>query len=286
MAPPDSAPYHLQEALRKQANMIRLSSLKAVWDFRGFIFGSVRRDYQLRYRGTMLGIAWTVLQPLAMILIYTIVFSQVMKNKLHGVNDDFAYSIYLCAGIITWGLFAEIIQRSQSVFLDNANLVKKLNFPRLTLPLIVVATALLNFSIVFGIFLLFLLVSGNVPDITLLAMIPLLAIQVLFAAGLGVTLGLLNVFFRDVGQLSGLLLQIWFWATPIAYPATILPEWLRPLVNLNPMYHLTHSYQDVLLSHQLPDWSNLALLAAVSVGLALYAACLFRRRAGEMVDEL
>jgi lipopolysaccharide transport system permease protein len=266
--------------------MIRTASLKAVWNFRGFVLGSVRREFQLRYRGTMLGIAWMVLQPLAMILIYTVIFSQVMKAKLHGVEGDFAYSIYLCAGIITWGLFSEIIQRSQSIFLDNANLLKKLSFPRLILPVIVVATALLNFAIVFGIFLIFLLITSNFPGMTILAMIPLLTVQVLFAVGLGVTLGVLNVFFRDVGQLSGMLLQFWFWATPIVYIASILPEWLRPWMNLNPMYHVMQGYQNIFVSNQWPDWQNLALLALFSMGLALYAVSLFSRHAGEIVDEL
>lgn len=266
--------------------MIRAASLKAVWNYRDFVLGSVRREFQLRYRGTMLGIAWIVLQPLAMILIYTVIFSQVMKAKLHGVEGDFAYSIYLCAGIITWGLFSEIIQRSQSVFLDNANLLKKLSFPRLTLPVIVVATALLNFAIVFGIFLIFLLITGNFPGMTILAMIPLLAVQVLFAVGLGVTLGVLSVFFRDVGQLSGMLLQFWFWATPIVYIASILPEWLRPWMNLNPMYHVMQGYQNIFVANQWPDWRNLALLALLSMGLAMYAVSLFSRHAGEIVDEL
>lgn len=266
--------------------MISVASVKAVWHFRGFVLGSVRRDYQLRYRGTMLGIAWTVLQPLAMILVYTVVFSQVMKAKLQGVEGDFAYSIYLCAGVVTWGLFAEIIQRSQSVFLDNANLLKKLSFPRLTLPVIVVATALLNFSIVFGLFLVFLLLTGNFPGMAILAIIPLLAVQVLFAVGLGITFGVLNVFFRDAGQISGLLLQFWFWATPIAYPSSILPAWLKPWMNLNPMYHLMRGYQNVFVAGKTPDWQSLALLALFSIALALYAVNLFRRHAGEIVDEL
>jgi lipopolysaccharide transport system permease protein len=266
--------------------MIRAASLKTVWNFRDFVFGSVRREYQLRYRGTMLGVAWTALQPLALILIYTIIFSQVMKAKLHGVEGDFAYSIYLCAGIITWSLFSEIIQRSQSVFLDNANLLKKLSFPRLTLPVIVVATALLNFFIVFGLFLLFLLITNNFPGMTILALIPLLAVQVLFAVGLGVTLGVLNVFFRDVGQLVGMLMQLWFWATPIVYPASILPEWLRPWVNLNPMYHVIQGYQNIFVADQWPNWQNLALLSLFSMGLAMYAVSLFSRHAGEIVDEL
>lgn len=266
--------------------MISAASLKAAWSFRDFILGSVQREYQLRYRGTMLGIAWTVLQPLAMILIYTVIFSQVMKAKLPGVEGGFSYSIYLCTGILTWGLFAEIIQRSQSVFLDNANLLKKLSFPRLTLPVIVVATALLNFSIIFALFLVFLLLTGNLPGSAILAMIPLLAVQVLFALGLGITLGVLNVFFRDAGQLSGLLLQFWFWATPIVYPAAILPDWLLPWMNLNPMYHLMRGYQNIFVASQWPDWQSLALIALLAVALSLYAINLFRRHAGEIVDEL
>jgi lipopolysaccharide transport system permease protein len=266
--------------------MISVTSLKAIWNFRGFISGSVRREYQLRYRGTMLGIAWTVLQPLAMILIYTVIFTQVMKAKLPGVEGTFSYSIFLCTGIITWGLFAEIVQRSQSVFLDNANLLKKLSFPRLTLPVIVVASALINFSIIFGLFMVFLLFTGNMPGPSILAMIPLLAIHVLFALGLGITLGVLNVFFRDAGQLSNVLLQFWFWATPIVYPVTILPEWLLPWMNLNPMYHLMRGYRDIFVGNQLPEWQSMALFAVLAVGLALYALRLFRRHASEIVDEL
>lgn len=266
--------------------MISAASIRAVWNFRGFVVGSVRREYQLRYRGTMLGIAWTILQPLAMILIYTVIFSQVMKAKLPGVGGSYSYSIYLCAGIITWGLFADIIQRSQSVFIDNANLLKKLSFPRLTLPLIVVSTALLNFSIIFALFLAFLLITGNLPGLSILAVLPLLIVQVLFAVGIGVTLGVLNVFFRDAGQLSGLLLQFWLWATPIVYPASILPEWLKPWMNLNPMYHLMQGYQGIFVANQWPAWQNLALIALLAIGLAMFALRLFRRHAGEIVDEL
>lgn len=266
--------------------MISTGSLKAVWDFRGFIAGSVRREFQLKYRGSMLGIVWTVLQPLAMILVYTVIFAEVMKAKLPGVEGTFSYSIHLCAGIITWGLFAEIVQRGQSVFLDNANLLKKINFPRLTLPVIVVSSALLNFAIIFTLFMLFLLFSGNLPGISFLALIPLLVVQILFAVGLGMTLGVLNVFFRDAGQLSSLLLQFWFWATPVVYPASILPHWAQPWMQLNPMYHLIKGYQEIFVAHQWPDWKSLALVAVLAVLVALYALSLFRKHAGEIVDEL
>ena len=250
------------------------------------MLGSVRREFQLKYRGSMLGIAWTVLQPLAMIIVYTVIFSEVMKAKLPGVEGSFAYSIHLCAGLLTWGLFAEIVQRGQSVFLDNANLLKKINFPRLTLPLIVVSSALLNFAIIFGLFLLFLLISGNLPGISIVAIIPLLVVQVLFAVGLGVALGVLNVFFRDVGQLSGVLMQFWFWATPVVYPVSILPDWAQTWMQFNPMYHLIKGYQDIFVVHQWPEWKSLAVVTGLSVLLAVFALHLFRKRAGEIVDEL
>lgn len=262
------------------------SIFNGLWAYRGFVLGSVKREFQSKYRNSLLGAAWMIINPLAMIFIYTVIFSQIMRAKLPGVDGMFSYSIYLCAGVITWGLFAEILNRSQSVFLDNANLLKKLSFPRLTLPVIVVATASLNFLIVFVLFLIFLFITGNAPNITLLAIIPLLLIQILFAVGLGVVLGVVNVFFRDAGQLSSLLLQFWFWATPVVYPVTILPESLRFLIQFNPMYHLMHAYQNILVAHQWPQWQNLGILTCITIALDIYALNLFRRHSGEIVDEI
>ena len=131
----------------------------AIWSYRGFIAGNVKREFQSKYSNSLLGAAWTVINPLAMIVVYTVIFSQIMRARLAGVDGAFAYSIYLCSGVLTWGLFAEIVSRAQNVFLENANILKKLSFPRLCLPVIVVANALLNFSIIFGLFTLFLLIT-------------------------------------------------------------------------------------------------------------------------------
>ena len=109
------------------------NALHAVWAFRGFVLTSVKREFQAKYRNSLLGATWTVIQPLSMILVYTVIFSHMMKSKLPGVEGGFAYSIYLCAGVLTWGLFVEIVSRAQTVFLDNANLIKKLSFPINTL---------------------------------------------------------------------------------------------------------------------------------------------------------
>ncbi len=263
-----------------------MNILSTLWNYRGFILGNVKREFQLKYRNSLLGAAWTFINPLAMILVYTVVFAQVMRAKLPGVDSTFAYSIYLCAGVLTWGLFAEVTGRSISMFLDNANLLKKLNFPRLCLPVTVVLNAGLNFAIVFGLFTAFLLISGNFPGWPLLAMLPVLAIQIAFAIGVGITLGTLNVFFRDVGHLFGIFLQFWFWLTPIVYPASVLPDRVKTLMALNPMSHLIGAYQAILVRAQWPDWQTIWPVAVLAMLLCLFGLRLFRRHAGEMVDEL
>lgn len=263
-----------------------LNILKSLWAYRGFIIGSVKREFQSKYRNSLLGVAWTVINPLAMILIYTVIFSQVMKARLPGVDGTFAYSIHLCAGVLTWGLFAEITSRAQNMFLEHANLIKKLSFPRLCLPVTVVVNALLNFSIVFGLFISFLLVSGNFPGWAFIALFPLLAILVLFAIGLGISLGILNVFFRDIGQFFGIFLQFWFWLTPIVYSANTLPQLVRPWLALNPMSSLMGAFQGVLVSGQWPQWQTLWPTTLLALLLCVLGYRLFRKHSGEMVDEL
>ena len=172
-----------------------------------------------------------------------------MRAKLPGVDSSFGYSIFLCAGILTWGLFSEITTRSQNMFLDNANLLKKLTFPRLCLPVTVVATGLLNFAIVFGLFTAFLVLTGNFPGVAYVALLPLLALLVIFATGLGMVLGVLNVFFRDVGQFYGIFVTFWFWLTPIVYPPSILPEGLQPFMGSNPLAQWMSAVQGLSLIH-------------------------------------
>jgi lipopolysaccharide transport system permease protein len=262
------------------------SMFKALMTYRGFILGSMKREFQSKYRNSLLGAAWTVINPLAMIIVYTVIFSQIMQAKLPGIDSAFGYSIYLCAGIITWGLFAEITSEGQNVFLKNANLLKKLSFPRLCLPIIVVANACVNFAIIFTLFTAFLLISGNFPGLPFLAIFPLLALLIIFALGLGITLGVLNVFFRDVGQFFGIFITFWFWLTPIVYPITILPERIQSLLSLNPMASLLGAFQDVLVRGRWPQWENLWLVAVLGIVLCIIGMGLFRRHAGEIVDEL
>ncbi|MDN0121530.1 ABC transporter permease [Yersinia frederiksenii] len=260
--------------------------LLAIYRYRGFILGSVQREFQAKYQKSMLGATWLVLQPLSMILVYTLVFSQVMKARLPGDVGIFSYSIYLCIGIITWGLFAEIVGRGQNVFIENAGLLKKLNFPKICLPIIVILSALINFIIIFSLFVVFLIVTDNFHPISIIALIIPLVIQVLFATGLGISLGVINVFFRDVGQFVTVLLQFWFWFTPIVYVMSTLPKGAQSLLRFNPMAILVDNYQQIIIKQHMPNWSALWPVATIAVFLCILGMHLFRKHSADMVDEL
>lgn len=260
--------------------------MKSLWAYRGFVLGSVKREFYSRHRNSLLGPLWALIHPMALIVVYTVVFSQVMRARLPAVDSAFGYGIFLCAGILTWGLFADIANRSNNVFLDNAGLLKKINFPRLCLPVVVVLNALVNFSIVFGLFTAFLLLSGNFPGKTYLALLPLLLILLTFAVGLGMVLGVVNVFFRDVGQLFSIALQFWFWLTPVVYPLSVLPPVAQGLMQLNPMAPLMAGFQTSVVAAQWPDWGSLVYPAVLACVLCGLGQRLFRKLTSDMLDEL
>ena len=260
--------------------------VQVILQYRQFILECVKREFQSRYQQSLLGSLWAVLNPLAMIVVYTVIFSQLMKARLPGIDSSFAYSIYLCAGSITWGLFSEIIMRCVSIFIDNANMMKKIQFPRICLPIIVMASAIINFVIIFALFMIFLFIIDYLPGWKIVGIIPLLIVQILFAGGMGILLGVINVFFRDVGQCLNVFMQFWFWFTPIVYPHTIIPENLRFLLNFNPMYHIIKGYQDIFMNRVWPDWTGIIILGVISLCICLITLRLYRNHIGEVVDEL
>ena len=264
-----------------------LLMLKALWAYRQFIVSSVLREFNGRYRASLLGALWAVVQPLTMIVIYTVIFGRLMQASLPGHdNTPYAFSIYLCAGVITWTLFAELLTRLTAVFLEHATLIKKTNFPRICLPAIVTGSALINFTIIFSLYLGFLAIIGHLPGLPLLAIVPLVLLQLLFALGLGVLLGSLNVFFRDVAQFTGVVLQFWFWLTPIVYTLQIVPEELRGVFALNPLLPVISGYQAIFLDQRWPDFDALIPFAATTICVLLVGFIFFMRRVDEMVDEL
>jgi len=260
-----------------------------IWHYRGFVQGSIRREIVTQYRGSLLGAAWVLIGPVAMILIYTLVFSHLMKSRLTGVDSAFGYSIFLCAGLVPWTFFTDSLSRLQAVFVANSNLMKKATFPRICLPVIAVGTAAFNFVVIAALFLGFLVVAGKFPGWVLVAALPALGVQVALSTGLGVLFGTVNVFFRDVGQAMNLALQFWFWLTPIVYPLGSLPGWAQPVLAWNPMAVLVAHYQSVLLYQRVPDahgWAGLAGVAALALASLWLGLTTYRRRVGEMVDEL
>lgn len=267
--------------------MIETVMFRSLWQYRGFIWGSVLREFNGKYRQSLLGTLWAVSGPLTMIVIYTVVFARLMRPTLPGhESTPFAFSIYLCAGVIMWSLFAEMLGRMNSIFLDNGNLIKKISFPRICLPMIVILSALINFTILFCIYLVFLALIDHWPGWPLLSVIPLLLLQLLFTMGLGVALGTLNVFFRDVSQITGVVLQFWFWLTPIVYTIQALPEGVRKLAHFNPLLPLIAAWQTVFLDRTWPDFSSLIWLAAFALFVIWLGAWLFLGRVGELIDEL
>lgn len=259
---------------------------RATWTYRNFVLGSVKREFEARYTHSLLGSAWAILNPITMIVIYTVVFSRIMQARIEGIDNELGYPIYLCAGLFTWTLFSEMTLRAQGMFLEHGNLIKKLNFPRVCLPVIVTLSACLNFAIVFGLFLLFLAVTGNFPGPVSVTAVPVLALQILFALGIGVSLGVLHVFFRDVGQFFTVVVQLWFWLTPIVYPPEILSGTVQRLMRLNPMAPVMRAYQDIFVAGAVPDWASLLpTLAATGVAL-LVGSYLYRTHSDAIADEL
>lgn len=259
----------------------------SIWRYRQFIYSCVKREFQAKYKGSIFGMAWAVIHPLAIIFVYTVIFTEIMKNKLAGMADvPFAYSLYLCSGVLTWELFSETVTRCVNVFLDNSNLMKKVVFPRICLPVITIISSFLNFFIAFSIFIIFMVLIGRFPGNVFLGFFMVLFVQTVFSVTLGVGLGVLNVFFRDIGQFLAMILQFWFWFTPIVYPVGIIPERLQYLLNFNPMYHVIRGYHDIFVYNQWPNFMNLGGVLIFSIIIGFWAINLYRKHVGEMVDEL
>src|SRR5262249_12454237 len=155
---------------------------------------------------------------------------------------------------------------------------------RVALPVYAFLSASVNFSIIWGLFLGFLLVTGRWPGWPLVAIVPLLLVQQVFALGLGLILGVTNVFFRDVAQAIGVALQFWFWLTPIVYPLSAVPERARELIAWNPLYPLIASYQRVIVERAWPLWNQLWLVGALAIAAVVLAEVVFRHLSGAMVD--
>lgn len=257
-----------------------------IWSFRTFILGSIRREISSRYKGTVMGSAWVVINPLMMIIIYTVIFSQVMHSRLSGVGGTYSYSIFLCAGLLPWLFFSDLVSKCQGAFVDNGNLLKKMHFPRGCLLVIALGNAGFNFLVIFTIFACFLLLTGNFPGVEVFSIVPVMLLQILLSLGIGIFLATANVFFRDIGHIVGLLLQFGFWFTPIVYPLNVLPVWVQKIIQVNPLVGIFHFYQTVFVWKQVGDWLGLLPAVGWTVVMLLLGVNVYRQHQNEMVDEL
>jgi lipopolysaccharide transport system permease protein len=260
--------------------------LRSLWAYRGFIGGLVLRDFRDRSARTLWGHAWVVIEPAIQILIYVVIFSEVLRAKLPGSADRLSYSIYVCSGLLAWNFFASLLLQGRTLFLEHADLLRTIRFPRSTLPMALLLRNAIDAGIPIAMFLVLLVLLGRWPGTVSLAALPFLAVQTILGIGLAVLVGTLNVFVRDVGAAVGIAVQFWFWLTPVVYPIAVVPTFARDVLDWNPMARFVVAYQRVLVEGSAPDWSTLLPLAAVTGLVAAGAWLVFRRLSPDLVDEL
>ena len=263
-----------------------MNQLKIIWAYRFFIFSSIKTEFKSRFARSRLGGVWMILNPLAQVAIYALVLSAVLKAKLPNIDNQYAYAIYLMAGTLGWSLFAEVFGRSLNIFIDNGNLIKKMAFPKLALPLIVTGSALVNNLLLFLAVLVVFGLLGHIPTLQLLWLPLLIVVTLSLALGLGLMLGILNVFMRDIGQIMPIILQFWFWLTPVVYVSNVLPEKYQQILLINPMTGIVLGYQNVMVYGKSIDLHVLIypmVIGAISMALALF---MYLRANEEMADAL
>lgn len=263
-----------------------LLSLQPAWAYRGFIRSTIFNELRIRFAGSRLGGLWMILHPLLEVAIYATVLSALMSTRFSGIDSRFSYTIYLTSGIVCWTLFTDIVNRSLTVFVANAHLLKKLAFPVSCLPFMVGGAALLQNGLLLSAVLLMLALMDHFPGFLLLMVPVFMLVTVLLGIGLGFVLGILNVFIRDISQVVPVVLQLSFWLTPVVYPLDAIPSHFHWLFNFNPMFHVVQAYQGVLVFHRMPQWTGLAVVLVLSVALLALAATLYRRAKSELVDML
>lgn len=263
-----------------------MNLLRALWSYRFFLVTSVIADFRNRVLRSRLGFFWIIIGPLSQVFIYAFVLSNLMSARLPGIDSSFSYAIYLMSGFQAWLLFSEIITRSITVFIDNGNVLKKISFPRTILPIVIVSTSVITNLIFLALILITFLIVGFPIGWNILWLPVLMLINVAFASGIGLIAGVLNVFMRDIGQLTPIAMQFLFWFTPVVYTITILPEAFQKLVMLNPLYWIVDGYHRVMVYNEAPLNGPLLAIALASLAILGLAFWLFRQASPEMVDAL
>ena len=257
-----------------------LNHLHLLYNYRYLVWMWILRDIKIRYKQSLLGAAWAILQPLSLMLIFTLVFSFFVRIPTDGIP----YPIFAYVAILPWTLFSTSLNFGIPSLVSNMNLLTKIYFPREILPLTPVGASLFDFLIGFSFFLIFMIFYQVPVFITILWVPVLLVIQIALTIGVSLFASAINVFYRDIRFLVPLVIQLWFYATPVIYPYSAVPEWLRPVYSLNPMVGIIDSYRRVILLGQSPSLPLISISAGVSILLVVLAYSYFKRVEWKFAD--
>jgi lipopolysaccharide transport system permease protein len=253
---PDERP---EIVLRPSTGRLSLN-LGELWTYRELLYFLVWRDIKVRYKQTVLGAAWAVLQPFLTMVVFSLFF-----GRLAGVpSDGIPYPIFAFSGLVPWTYFANAISQASNSLVEHERMITKVYFPRLLIPMAPVVAGWLDLAIALVVLVAMMAAYGLVPTAAVLAVPLYLLLAAVTALGVGLWLSALNAQYRDVRYVVPFLVQFWLLATPIAYPASLVPAQWRPLYGLNPMAGVVAGFRYVLLGGERPG-----MLLAVSVGVAL-----------------
>ncbi len=235
-----------------------------VWEYRELLYFLALRDLRVRFKQTLLGVAWLVLRPLLSIAVFTVVFGRLAQMP----SDGIPYPLFLFAAMLPWNFFAGAVGASTASLVANANLVSKVYFPRVIIVMAAVFTAVAEAAISLGLIVAMMAWYGRTPPISAIASVPLLLLLTMgLALAVGLWLGTLNVRYRDVGNAISFLLQIWMYLTPVLYPLSVVPERYQPLLALNPLTGVVEGYRAALFGS---PWLWWPLAASVLVGIVVF----------------
>lgn len=242
------------------------------------------RDLKLRYIGSLMGLFWTVVHPVFMLLLYTFVFSQVIRPGWPQAQTVGSFASYLFAGLLPWIQFHESITRCATVFIENGNLIKKVKFPVELLPGSTVLSSVSSLLVALAVFVAILFFNSGAVSLSLLWLLPAILLQTIGTLGAGLLVAGTNIFMRDIHQFLAMGFPFLFWATPIVYPPASVPIRYQWLSGANPLTHLVGLYRAALLGADLPGIAPLVYLSLVCAGMFIAGWALLRRTRGVLSD--
>jgi len=243
-----------------------------------------KRDFTERYSGSALGFMWSFIYPLINILIYMIIFGNLMGAQLPGTSSMWSYGVYLVSGLVPWTAFSNTVSRASTVFLDKKNIISKIHVDLPTLPLFILISESITFVVTMVIFLIILSVTGFFFSSYLLLIPVVYLIQQVLAYSLGFFLAMFVVFLRDLKEVVAIGFQIWFWFTPIVYLFDILPGFAQQILMWNPMLYVISAYHDIFVYQTMPSFYYLAIVLIISIILIVLDYVIFKKLEKDIRD--